>query len=358
MADTATSRGYAWGLQTDYVTQKAIAASALRRIVCSDENNIDYEPQTNNDEGWSHGKNQATEQWLERHDCRVQHTMAGYVTELGRPLFLNLGDYSVVTPGGGTTSKEHTFKPQNPQVSRQGRAVTYAETLGPGWNVLMPRAVADGFSLKGDASQVLSLDFGLQGAGKIDPASTVTWSPTATPTVVDVTTRQKFFNTQVALVTTPSGVSAINYGCRYRAFEFNYRQTLLLDAGFKPGCAEYNTPGDSTSGQIRSACEFDKQLLDFTLSVDMAAGTPELTYVQQQKPIDILLTAQNALIEGSIYEKLTVKVPVAYYRMTKPTIRNGIYSFDITGSGFFDYVTGKMLEVQLINTIASYATGW
>ena len=346
------------GLQTDYVTQKAVATGAYRRTITTDENTIDYQPQTNNDEGWSHGQNQETDQWLERHDTSIQHTMPGYVTELGRPLILNLGDYSVATPGGGTTSKEHKFKPQNPQVSRQGKAVTYAETLGPGWNMLMPRCVGNGFTLHGEESGVLMMDFGLQGAGALNPASTATWAPTATPTVAEWTTRQKFFNTQISLVTTPSGVAAITYLCRYRTFSFNYQQTLLLDAGFKPGCAEYLVSGDPASGQIRSACEFDKQRLDFTLGVDMAAGTPELTYVQQQKPIDILLTATNALIEGTIYEKLSVLVPVGKYKTTKPVQRNGIYSMDINGSALFDYVTAKLFEVQLINTIASYATGW
>ena len=146
MADTASSRGYGMGLQTDYVTAKAVAAGAFRRILAIDENSLDYNPLTNNDEAWAHGQNQQTEQWLEAHDGRIDKSMPAYVQELGYPLFLNLGDYAVVTPGGGTTSKQHTFKPQNPAVSRQGRAVTYVETFGPGWNVLVPRCVADGFT--------------------------------------------------------------------------------------------------------------------------------------------------------------------------------------------------------------------
>lgn len=358
MADTPMSRGYGMGLQTDYTTAKAVATGAFRRLITTDENTIDYEPQTNNDESWSHGQNQETDQWLERHDTSVQHTMPAFVTELGRPLILNLGDYAVATPGGGTTSKRHTFKPQNPQVSRQGKAVTYVETLGPGWNMLMPRCVANGFSLYGDESGVIMMDFGLQGAGALDPESTATWAPTATPSVAEWTTRQKFFNTQIALVTSPDGEDPIEYECRYRNFRFNYQQTLLLDAGFKPGCAEYLVDGDQTSGQIRSSCEFDKQRLDFTLGVDMATGTPELQYVQQQLPIEIVLTATNALIEGTIYEDLVVTVPVAKYRTTKPTLRNGIYSLDISGSGLFDYVTSKLFQVELTNTIATYASGW
>ncbi|MEO8650495.1 MAG: hypothetical protein ABI539_15135 [Acidobacteriota bacterium] len=357
MVDTAMSRGYAWGLQTDFVTQKTIAAGALRKIIVTDENTIDYEPQINNDESWSHGKNQATEQWLEAHDGRVSHTMPAFVDELGRPLVLNLGDYAVTIPSGGTTSKQHSFKPQDPAVSRQGKAVTYAETTGPGWNVLMPRAVGDGFTLRGDEKSVLTMDFGLQGAGKIDPASTATWSG-GTPTVVTPTNRAKFFNTQMALKATPSGESQVVYACRYRAFEVNYRQSLLLEAGYKPGCGEFNTPGDPTSGLIRSALEFDKQMVDFSFEVDMASGSPELVLVQNQKAIDILIEATGAIIEGAIRQRLSVFIPVAHYSTSKPSVKNGIYTFTITGSGFFDYATSKLLEVQLVNTIASYATGW
>lgn len=357
MVDTASSRGYAYGVQTDFQTQKTIAAAALTRIITTDENTIDYEPQTNNDEAWSHGRNQATEQWLEAHDARVQHTMPAFVEELGRPLILNLGDYAVATPGGGTTSKEHTFKPLDPSVTRQGKAVTYAETTGPGYNVLMPRAVADGFTLRGDGKGILTMDFGLQGAGKIDPASSVTWSG-GTPTVTTPTDRTKFFNTQMGLVATPSGEGAVTYGCRYRSFEINYRQTLLSEAGYKPGCADFLTPGDPTSGMIRSAHEFDKQMLDFSFDVDMATGSPELVLVQNQKNINIVLTATGGIIEAAIAKKLTITIPVAHYTTTKPTTGDGIYRFTINGSAFFDYATSKLFEVKLVNSVATYASGW
>ena len=358
MTDTNTSRGSAWGLQTDYVTQKTIAAAALTRIIATDENSIDYQPKTNNDDGWSHGKNQPTEQWIEAHDGRVDKSMAAYVDQLGRVFILNLGNYSVGTASGGTTSKEHVFKPLDPATSRQNKAVTYAETTGPGWNVLMPRAVSDGFSIKGDGLGILTVDFGLQGGGLINPTSGVTWSPTATPTVTDPTDREKFFNTQVALVATDATNGAITYGCRYRSFAINYKQTLLLDAGYKPGCGEFLTTSDFTSGIIRSALEFDKQMLDFSFDVDMASGSPELVLVQKQMPIAIVLTATGSLIEAAIKKKLTVTIPVAHYNTTKPSIKNGIYSFAISGTGFFDYATSKLVEIKLINLIATYASGW
>lgn len=357
MADTTTSRGYGIGLQADYATAKTVAAGAFKRLICSDDNMLDYQPRIADDEAYAHGQNQATEQWLEAHDGTIQHTIPGYVDQIGYLLALNLGTYSVSTPGGGTTSKQHSFKPQDPSVSRQGKAVTYVETAGPGWNVLVPRCVANGFTLRGDGLGHLTMDFGLQSAGKVDPASTATWTG-GTPSVATPTDREKFFNTQVALKVTPSGESQVDYGCRYRSFEVNYQQSLLLDAGFKPGCGEFNTSGDPTSGIIRSACEFDRQTCDFTLTVDMTTGSPELAHLQAQKPIVIQIAATAGEAESGVDKSLTVDIPVAYYQTTRPTVANGIYTFTITGRAFYDYVTSKMLEVKLVNNIATYASGW
>jgi hypothetical protein len=355
--DTETSRGSAWGLQTDYVTQKTIAAAALTKIIGTDTNTIDYSAKVNNDDGWGHGKNQATEQWIEAHDARVDKSMAAYVDELGRVFILNLGSYSVATAIGGTTAKEHVFTPQDPAVSRQSKAVTYAETTGPGWNVLMPRAVSDGFSLKADGVGIMTCDFGLQGAGLINPASSVTWSG-GSPTVITPTNREKFFNTQVGLVCTDATNGAVTYGCRYRSLSIDFKQTLLLDAGYKPGCGDFLTSGDFTSGIIRSACEFDKQMLDFSFEVDMATGSPELVLVQKQLPIAIVVTATGSLIESTIKRKLTITIPVAHYNTSKPSVKNGIYTFTISGSAFFDYAGNKLMQINLINLITSYITGW
>lgn len=357
MVDTQSSRGFGIGLQADYTTAKTVAAGAFKRLIASDDNMFDYQPRVADDEAYAHGQNQATEQWLEAHDGSIQHTIPAYIDQLGYLFALNLGSYAVATPSGGTASKKHTFKPQDLSVSRQGKAVTYVETAGPGWNILVPRCVANGFSLKGDGLGHLNMDFGLQSAGKIDPASTATWTG-ATPSVATPTDRAKFFNTQVALKVTPSGESQVVYGCRYRSFEVNYQQTLLLDAGLKPGCADFNVSGDPTSGIIRSACEIDKQLCDFTLEVDMASGSPELGHLQSQKKIAIQIQAVGPEAESGVDKSLTIDIPVAYYSTTRPTQKNNIYTFTISGKAFFDYATSKMLQVELVNNIATYASGW
>ncbi|MBS1793352.1 MAG: hypothetical protein JSS81_05830 [Acidobacteria bacterium] len=357
MSDTQTNRGYAWGLQTNFTTQKTIAAAALKQILAMDNNFIEYTPKTVDNEEWAHGVNSATEQWLEAHDASVQHTIPGHSQELGKVFYLNHGQYSVSTPSGGTTSKEHNFKPTDPTVTRQDKAVTYAEYFGAGWNVVMPRAVSDGYTLKGSELGVLTCDFSLLGAGLIIPNSSVTWYPTATPTVSRLTGLHKLFNTQVNLVVTDNATPT-TYGCRYRSFEIAFKKTMLSDAGYKPGCADFAISNDPTSGVIRSAHEFDKQMVDFTFVVDMATGSPEFIAVQQQKPLDVLLTATGGIIEGAINHKLSYILPLIKYKTSKPTVTNGIATFTISGKAFYDFTTNKMLEIKLVNDVATYASAF
>ncbi|KAK0039549.1 hypothetical protein Bpfe_031034 [Biomphalaria pfeifferi] len=357
MSDTQTNRGYAWGLQTNFTTQKTIAAGALKQILAMDNNFIDYTPATKDDEDWAHGVNSATDQWIEAHDANVQHSIPGHSQELGKVFYLNLGQYQVATPSGGTTSKEHSFKPTDPTVTRQDKSVTYAEYFGAGWNVLMPRAVSDGFTLKGDGLGVLTCDFSLLGAGLIIPNSGVTWYPTATPTVTRLSGLHKLFNTQVGLVVTDGGTPT-TYACRYRSFEVAFKKTMLSDAGYKPGGGDFAIAGTSTSGVIRSAHEFDKQMVDFSFVVDMATGSPEFIAVQQQKPLDILLTATGGIIEGSIAHKLSVILPLIKYKTSKPTVTNGIATFTISGKAFYDFTSNKMLEIKLINDVLTYASAF
>lgn len=353
--DTATNRAYGWAVQTNFTTQKALAAGAIKQILATDENFFDYQGKTENNESWANGVNSATDEWITAHDGSVQHTIPGHSQELGKVFYLNLGDYAITTPSGGTISKQHAFKPTNPDTTRQDKAVTYVEKMGSGWNILVPRMVADGFSLKGDGLGMLTLDFSLLSAGIVIVNSGATWFPASTPSVARLTSLHKLFNTQVALV---DNTNSITYGCRYRSFEINFKKTMLSDAGYKPGCADFFVSGDPTSGVVRSAHEFDKQSVDFNFAVDMTTTSPEFTAVLQQQPLDITLTATGGIIESTIAHKLSILLPRAKYQASKPAINNGIASFNISGKGFFDFTTSKMIEVQLINDVASYASAF
>lgn len=356
MSDTATNRAYGWALQTDFVTQKPLGAGALKQILATDNNFIDYKANTADNEEWSNGVNSATDQWVLSHDGSVAHTIPGHSQEIGKVLYLNSG-YAVSTPPAGTISKQHSFKPTDPLTTRQDKAVTYAERFAAGWNALMPRAVSDGWTLKGDGLGNLTMDFSLMGAGLVIPNSGVTWFPAATPNVSRLTGLHLLYNTQVGLVVTDAGTPT-NYLCRYRSFEVSFKKTMLSEAGYKPGCADFAIPGNQASGVIRSAHEFDKQMLDFSFGVDMATTSPEFVAVQQQKSLSIVITATGGIIEGAIAHKLTVTIPVGKYKTTKPTIANGIASFAISGKGLFDFVTNELFDVQLINDVSSYATAF
>lgn len=350
MTATPNNRLYYWGTQTDYATQKTIAASAFRKMILGDKNFMDANPKTNDDTEWAHGFNNATEQWLESHDNKISHTMPGYVEEIARPIKLAMGGYAVTTPSGGTTSKKHVITPQNPDTSRQLQAVTYGEKIDV-HNVLFPSVIVDGFTLKGNDLGVLMLDFGLQGSGKIINPSGVT----PATHVVTPTNLRKLFNTQIAL-TVNDGTSDTVYGCKYRSFELNYKNNLLADAGYKPGCGNYQTANDPNSGVIRSGLIFDRQEIDFNFEVDMETDSGELDAVIKQKPMSITLSATGSIIEALIPRSLTAKMPKTYYKARKLGEGNGIMRFQISAKVFVDVTTGKFLDIEIVNDVATYAT--
>ncbi len=357
MSYTPQARGYGWATQVDYLTAKTVGAGNFKQIVATDQNFLKYQPQTQDNEAWSMGVNSATDEWIEAHDARVQHTLVGFSQELGKVFYLN-GQYAVALHSGGTLSKDHTFKPTDPSVTRQDKAVTYVEqAAGGGWNVLAPSMVSDGWSLKGDALGPLMCDVNLIGSGAINTAPGTTWYPTATPSVSRVTALHKLFNSQVSLVCTDT-VGTTTYACRYRKFQFDFKKTMLDAAGMSPGCGIFRVSGDPTSGLLRGSHEFDKQSLDFSLTVDMASGSPELAAVQNQLAEAIVLTVTGGIIEGAIPHKLVLTVPLAKYKTADAVVGDGIMQVSITGKALFDFTTGKLFDIVLTNDVATYASAF
>ena len=354
--ETATNRRYAWGLQSDYQTVKSLSAGALKQMIVTDQNALAVAPALGNNEDWSHGYNTQTDEWLEAHGCSVQHTFPGFSQELGKVFFLSMAD-TVTTPGGATNARKHTFVPTDPATTRQDRAVTYVEKLGTGWFKLAESMVADGFTLSGNNLGMLMASLNLMGSGRIADSPAVTWAPTSTPTVTNLTGLAKLFNTQVTLTPDDGADYDDAYACRYRSFELAFRKTMLDAAGYQPGCQRFFTDGDQTSGVIRSAHEFDKQMLDFTFEVDMAAG-PELDCVLDQRPIALVIEATGGLIESGQNHKLTITIHVAKYQTTAPVLVDGHWRFAISGKANYSVADGRLFKIELVNDVTSYSSGW
>lgn len=357
MSDTKTNRKYAWGLQTDFATQKAIAAGAYKQIICTDDNVLEHSVDKENNEDWSHGVNSATDQWTTAHDTAVQHQIPGFAQELGKAFYLSMSD-TITTPPGGTNSRKHTFVPTDPSVTRQDPAVSYVEKLGSGSHRLAPSMVADGFTLSGNGAGVLLCDLNLKGSGKVVENPAITYPPTATPTVQTLTGLAKLFNSRMTLTPNDGGTYNTAYGCAYRSFQIAFKKTLLEQAGYKPGCQNFFVANDPTSGIIRSALEFDKQMLDFNFDIDLPANTPEYDCVKDQRPINLTFDILGGLIEATIRHQLTVKITAAKYDVVKAKLADGIWQLGIQGKAFFDTGLNKLFTIELTTDVLNYATAW
>lgn len=356
MAVTNTDRGYAWGTQGDYQTPKPLGANSLRGIICTDNNALDYEPKTANDEEWSTQSDWLTDEWIEAHETKVSHTMPGFIEEIVRPIKLAMGGYAPFVPAGASAAKGHRITPQDPAVSRQLQAVSYGEKFGTPWSKYMPSALCEGFTLKGSELGVLTLDFTLQGSGRLIYPSGINWATH----VQKPTNLHKLFNTQVGIVAADAsnngGNTDVDYGCKYRGFTLQYKNTFALEAGYQPGCSQYQESGKRSSGVVRSELIFVKREIMFDFEVDMKEDSGELDAVVKQKPLDLTLNINEELIEPLIPRSLKALMPRVKYSARKLGEGGGIKRFAISARPQWDVSVNKILTIEVVNEVASYAT--
>jgi hypothetical protein len=219
--------------------------------------------------------------------------------------------------------------------------------------------VGQSYRLSGDAAGHLVMDFTLQPSGKVTyPSLVVPATHVQLPSAVEIAPSglHKLFNTQIALVVT-DGVTPVTYGCKYRKFDLSYENTFFVEAGYKPGCGEFQVANDKTSGMVASEMLFDKQNINFSFEVDMEVDSGELDAVIKQKPMAITQTiTDGTIIEGAIARSLINNMPKTYYKARKLGEGNGIWRMAIDAEVFYDSVTGKTLEMKAVNDVATYAT--
>lgn len=351
MAVVTQDRAYGWATQSDYVTAKTPGANAFKKLIVTDNNFIDHQVATQNDDGFSHGYNTPTDQWTESHDNSVSHTMPGFIEELPKAFKLVLGGYAVTTPDGGTTAKSHKITPLSPAVSRQLQAVSYIEKVGA-HDIMAPSMLGESLSLQGNDQGLLMCDLSLRGSGEVKDSG-VTWG-----SHVDVLTGfHKVFNTQMKLELDNGSDAPYEIGCNYRAFNLSVQNEFLDAAGYKPGCNRYQTSGDNASGAIRSELLLNRQNITFNFTMDIGSTNEGFDELVKQTPMKIVLSAEGAEIASEgIDRALIVTMERVFYTARQIGESNGVVTFEISGTVMTDVSTGKSIEIEVVNDVATYAT--
>jgi len=131
---------------------------------------------------------------------------------------------------------------------------------------------------------------------------------------------------------------------------------MLADEGFRPGCALFQTSGDTTTGMIRGECEFGQRKYSSDFVVRLASGGAEYAALQQQQNVNVTVTCTGGLIQTTYYHKLIFKIPLTRYETVQLGESNSVVTLQIKPKPLWDVAAGKIVEVELFNNVASYAT--
>ena len=167
-----------------------------------------------------------------------------------------------------------------------------------------------------------------------------------------------FYNSQVTLKVDDAGVIT-NYGNekRINSWEFGATNELLLEDGYRPGAALFQTAADPASGALRSECLFGKRGFTMGYNVRLNSESEELAALRVQKLLKPTIELTGPKIGATAFNhKLTIVGEKSPYEAVDLGERNGIVTLNLKPKMLFDVALGKIVTVTLINEVPSYTT--
>lgn len=326
-----------------------------------DEALADYNVENIDDKGASTGSDFATEQVLIKHDVSVPRKLRLTSYWLGWINFFLMGQVTTVNgPGGSTNAKKHTSTPIDKRTNMQLPAFTYVEEANASVHrVQYPSCVIEQCTVRGGGGAgrlaFLEADLVFRGSGKRLTNVTVNFVHASAQHVFYPTALQYFLNSQATLTIDDNG-SPIAIGCDYLEFEMNYRNSLLADEGYLPGCAQYQTAATPTSGAVRSELLIGNREIELRYKAYLQDSAAHyIAALQDQRPLMIEQKFEGATIAGGT-DKHTAywKAFLTKYSAAKSQFENGLLVVDVTPKLLQDG-SGNTLSSYAINTTASYS---
>lgn len=321
----------------------------------------DYTVNTQDDKGASTGTDFGTDQILVSHDVSIARKLRLTSYWLGWINFFLMGQVTTgAGPGGSTNAKKHTSTPIDKRTNMQLPAFTFVEEADPNvYHVVYPSCVLEQATIRGGGGAgrltFLEADLVFRGSGKRDTTTVVNFSHATQQHVFTPTGLQYFLNTQNTMTIT-DGVTPINIGCDYLEFELNYKNNLLADEGYLPGCSLYQTTGNPTSGIIRSENLIGNREIDLRYKAYLQASNAHyLPALQDQRPLVFETLFQGATLAGGTDKHSAYwKAFLTKYSVAKPQFENGLLVVDVTPKLLQDS-SGNTLQSYVINDTASYS---
>lgn len=296
-----------------------------------------------------------TEQYLVAHDVNLSHDFDLCAEEVGRDLYDAFGKVVTTQPDvdDNPTVYQHVFSTMDLSTARQLPSRSWVEQLGSAIDRLFPGVCMAQLALSGEGSQRLKGSRQLQGSGKEVTTSGLTGNNIAGLHYFEQSQAVLKFDTGAVLTNISTAPNRLN------SWRVEIINQLLAEDGFIPGAAAYQTSGDATSGEVRSEMLLGDQAFNIVCNVRLLSNDPLRAYLKTQQSLIVTIDVTAGVIaggDGSFNYKLSIKAYKAPFRSVELGERNGLVSLQLTMNALYDLVSGKDLEITLINGVSSYTS--
>ncbi|MGE0133039.1 MAG: hypothetical protein AB7U82_33600 [Blastocatellales bacterium] len=358
-------RGYGMSRipQTNYATATPGNTSApynYTPVLVKDQNFANYRPEARDNKGASTGSFYPTEVYTLSHDVENQKELDIDSIMIGRFLLLALGSVVTTQPdaGGNPLVYQHVFKPMDFFASLQLPATSWVERLGGGLNVLYPSNVVRRLRISGDGINRINGNVEFQGSGKRTSPSGLIFAPTASYHIPPLGNFTYFTNSQLGL-TVADAVTLANpvpycADKRVESWAVEIANTLLAEDAYRPCAGDYQTPGDNTSGAIRSEELIGDQDIIEEFVVRLETSSDEYAALMTAKKLDWKITLTGPTISTTYKHTLEIRSELTQYQAIEIQNKNGIAVLRIVPRALYDQANNKIISFTLVNTEASY----
>lgn len=255
---------------------------------------------------------------------------------LPRILSAFMGAPTTTTPGGGTTSRQHLFNPVGKVLVAHSVLFSNEGIHLADLNTLFWDCLGQELAMDVETNDWISCDVSLL-ARECDDAAA---SPTVT---ADLSRRFPFYECK-AFITAPSVNGGVELEIPVAMFGLDYANNIPTDVDQLGSRRLYRVkPGNRDVG------------VRFTPRTDLDAWWKRAVALEPES-LKLRMLAEGTIIEGAIKHTIEISVP-RLQAITAPVdidAGESVEGVEVELHGAYDSVTGKAVEVKIINTVTSY----
>ncbi|QQS33493.1 MAG: hypothetical protein IPM50_02610 [Acidobacteriota bacterium] len=339
--------------QTNYLTGTSAAASSFVREELKQRTLPNHTASERDNADYATGFGQPTESWMEELSNGWPWSFDVSAENIGRYLLAAMGGVTTTQPdaGGHPTVYQHVFAPLDVIATAQLPAYSLLAQLLPGAsgiNKKLPSMVARNLRLSSSGTAKLDGSIDWAGAGEETDPSGVTWASHVNEIQG---TQHYFFAKQAELITSNTdGSSPVDEKCELKSCSFGI-DNQLIDNDF--GCPRFKN-NDPALGAIRSHHLLDRQNFSMEFTIKMRANNPHHTALINRTPFRIVKKWIGGTISGSYKYSLEITSYLSKYAAVETGFEDGMTVVRVTPRQLFNVSQNKIVDVKLINTVASY----